>query len=54
MAQTNQQSGLMDILSGDKAFKFEIGVDFQSIAYLIGGALAVGILLILISKKVIK
>ncbi len=55
MANTNNDNGgFLDILKGDKALQFSISLDFISISYLLGGALLVGILLIVISKKLIR
>jgi hypothetical protein len=54
MGTTTEDRGLLDIISGDKSMKFEIGLDPITVSYLLGGALVVGILLIVLSKKVIK
>ena len=53
-ANNTEDRGLLSILSGDKAFQFSISIDPLSVTYLIGGGLVMGILLILISKKLIK
>jgi len=45
---------LFSKLVGDDGVKFSISVDMLTVGYLMAGALAVGIALILISKKVIK
>ena len=47
-------NNLLSNVVGADGVKFSISVDLQSVAYLVGGAFVVGILLILISKKVIK
>ena len=39
---------------GDEGVKFSISLDMLSVTYLIVGALVTGVLLIVISKKVIK
>jgi len=44
----------MSKLVGDDGVKFSISVDMISVIYLVAGALLSGILLILISKKLIK
>ena len=49
-----EDNGLLGILNGDKPVKFEISIDWESLGMLAGGALAVGTILILISKKIIK
>ncbi|MDR1627643.1 MAG: hypothetical protein LBR79_02575 [Oscillospiraceae bacterium] len=55
MATNNTEDrGLLDIISGDKSLKFEIGLDMITVSYLLGGAMIVGILLIIISKKIVK
>ena len=48
------KTGIFDVLGGDKSFKLDIGLEVATVSYLIIGALVVGVLLILISKKVIK
>ena len=45
---------LLNKVVGTDGVKFSISVEPQSVAYLVGGALLTGILLIVISKKVIK
>ena len=49
---TTNNGSLMDVLKGDKALQFSISLDFASISYLLGGAFAVGLILVLISKKI--
>jgi len=49
-----ENKGLLDTVLGDKPIKFEISVDWESVGMLAGGAFVIGLLLILISKKVIK
>lgn len=50
----NNNGGLVDVLKGDKPLQFSISLDLLSVTYLIAGALLAGVLLILISKKVIR
>ena len=45
---------LLNKVVGTDGVKFSISVDVQSVLYLVGGTLMAGVLLILISKKVIK
>lgn len=45
---------LLNKVVGTDGVKFSISVDMQTVLYLVGGALLVGISLILISKKLIK
>jgi len=52
MNQNN--NGFLSSIVGVDGIKFNISIDMTSVLYLIGGALAAGVLLILISKKVIK
>ena len=52
MAET--KTGIFDVISGDKSFKLDIGLDVATVSYLVISALIAGTLLILISKKVIK
>lgn len=48
----NNQSGFLDVISGNESFKIDISIDWTSIAYLFAAAMLVGILLILISKRI--
>ena len=41
-------------LVGDDGVKIVVGVDFNSVAYLVSGILVAGILLIIINKRIIK
>jgi len=45
---------LLNKVVGQDGVKFSISVEWDTILYLAGGALVVGVLLILISKKLIK
>lgn len=47
----NQDKGIFDVLQGNKALQFEVSLDPSTIAYILGGAILVGIILITISKK---
>ena len=47
-------SSILDVVSGKESFKLEISLDMVSVAYLAATVFVVGIILILISKKVIK
>lgn len=47
----NNRSSLLDVISGNESFKIDISLDFATIAYLFGAAMAVGVLLILISRR---
>lgn len=48
----NNQSSILDVISGNESFKIDISLDWQSIAYLFAAAMLVGILLILINKRI--
>lgn len=50
MAET--KTGLLDVLGGDKSFKLEIGIDWQSVGMLAASVFVVGIVLIIISKQI--
>lgn len=47
----NNQSSVLDVISGNESIKIDIALDFTSIAYLFAAAMLVGILLILIAKR---
>lgn len=47
----NDRSSILDVISGNESFKLDISLSFASIAYLFGAAMAVGVLLILISRR---
>jgi hypothetical protein len=47
-------NNLLTNLIGVDGIKFSISVDLASVAYLVGGALLAGVLLIVISKKMIR
>lgn len=45
---------LGSVLSGDKPLQFEVSLDIPSVSYLAGALLLVGVLLIIIGKKIVK
>lgn len=46
------KSTILDVISGNESLKFDISLDMKSIGYLAAGAVAVGVVLILISKAI--
>lgn len=46
------KSSILDVLSGNESVKIDISLDWQTILYLFAAAMLVGILLILISKRI--
>ena len=48
----NETKGLLDVISGDKSIKVDIGIDYLSAAILAVAIFIVGVLLIIISKKI--
>ncbi|MDR0207028.1 MAG: hypothetical protein LBI45_07225 [Bacteroidales bacterium] len=44
--------GILDVISGDKAVRVDIGIDYLSAAVLAVAVFIVGIILIIISKKI--
>lgn len=48
----NNQSTLLDVISGNESFKIDISLGWESIAYLFAAAMVVGILLIIISRRI--
>lgn len=48
----NNKSSFLDVISGNESIKIEIGLDWQTILYLFAAAMLVGILLILINKRI--
>lgn len=51
MNNNENKSSFLDVISGNESFKVDVGIDLVSVAYLFGAAVLVGILLILISKR---
>lgn len=49
-----EDKGLLSILSGDKAIQVEISLDLVTVSYLGLVALGAGLILIFLSKKVIR
>ena len=49
-----QNSSILDVVSGKESFKLDISLDMKSIGYLSVAVFIVGIILIVISKKLIK
>lgn len=49
---SNERSSVLDVISGNESVKVDISLTLTSIAYLFAAAMLVGILLILISKRV--
>jgi hypothetical protein len=45
-------TGIISVLSGDKSIKVNIGIDYLSAAILMFAIFIVGIILIVISKKI--
>lgn len=50
----NNSSSVLDVISGNESIKIDISLDWQTIAYLFAAAMLVGILLILISKRLVR
>lgn len=48
----DDKSTILDVISGNESLKFDISLDMKSIGYLAAGAVAVGVVLILISKEI--
>lgn len=46
------KSSFLDVISGNESFKIDIGLTWEAIGYLFAAAMVVGILLILISKRI--
>lgn len=46
----NNNTNVLDVISGKESLKIEVGVSIDSVIYLIGGGLVCGMLLILFSK----
>jgi hypothetical protein len=51
---TNTDKGLFDVISGDKAVKFDLEFTNKTIAQISVAAILCGILLVFISKKITK
>ena len=54
MAENQNNNSFITSLIGEDGIKFNISIDFSSLLYLMSGAVAVGILLILFSKAIKK
>ncbi|MDL2309023.1 hypothetical protein LJC53_05520 [Bacteroidales bacterium OttesenSCG-928-C03] len=52
MGQSN--SSIFDVVSGNESIKVSIGLDVKTVGYLAAAIFVVGIILIVINKKVIK
>ena len=48
------QSSILDVVSGKESFKLNISLDIVTVSYLAAAVFVVGIILIVISKKVIR
>lgn len=46
------KSSFLDVISGNESFKIDISLTWATIGYLFAAAMIVGILLILISKRI--
>ena len=46
------KSSILDVISGNESIKIDISLDWRTILYLFAAAMLVGILLILISKRI--
>lgn len=51
MTTNNNQSSILDVISGNESVKVDISLTLTSILYLFAAAMLVGILLILIRKN---
>lgn len=47
-----EKSTVLDVISGNESIKFSIGLAPESLGYLAVAAIAVGVILIFIAKKV--
>lgn len=52
MNNDNNKSSILDVISGNESIKIDISLDWQTILYLFAAAMLVGILLILINKRI--
>jgi len=48
----NENNGVLGVISGDKSIKIDIGIDYISAAILAGVLFIVGLILIVIGKKI--
>lgn len=52
MNNNDNRSSILDVISGNESFKIDVSLDWASIGYLFAAAMLVGILLILINKRI--
>lgn len=52
MNNNENRSSIWDVVSGNESIKLDISLGLQSILYLFAAAMLVGILLILINKRI--
>lgn len=52
MASNNNNSSFLDVISGNESIKIDISLTWSTIGYLFAAAMLVGILLILINKRI--
>lgn len=52
MSTDNNKSSFLDVISGNESIKFDLSFDWKTILYLFAAAMLVGILLILINKRI--
>jgi len=48
----NENNGILGVISGDKPLKIDIGIDYISSAILAGILFVIGLILIIIGKKI--
>lgn len=51
-ANNNNNSSVLDVISGNESIKIDISLTWATIGYLFAAAMTVGLLLILINKRV--
>lgn len=51
---TNNNSSILDVVSGRESVKVDISLTTTSILYLLAAAVLVGVILMVIKKKVVK
>lgn len=52
MNNNDNKSSFLDVISGNESIKIDISLDWTTILYLFAAAMLVGILLMLIKKKI--
>lgn len=52
MNNNNQTSSVLDVLSGNESVKIDINLSWTTIAYVLAGAVLVGLVLILAKKYI--